>query len=126
MPSPRDIDTPNPFWVLDATASMSRGDIERQGQKLLALLALAAPGSARYQTPLGPRTRTADDVRAALADLRDPSLRLRWEVVTQTVAASDHTLAAGENSPPSPKDPRNPAEQPVGWTEALAEAGWRR
>jgi hypothetical protein len=69
----------NPFLVLELDPGAGRPELERQGAKLLALLAAGVAGAERYPTPLGPRERTADLVRAALAELRDPTRRLLHE-----------------------------------------------
>jgi hypothetical protein len=66
----------NPFLVLALAPSVGAAEVEREGQKLLALLAAGVAGSDRYPTPLGDRPRTPELVRAALADLRDPERRL--------------------------------------------------
>lgn len=69
----------NPFLVLALPADADAGAIERQGEKLLAMLAAGLAEGARYATPLGPRGRTPELVRAALAELRDPERRLGHE-----------------------------------------------
>lgn len=69
----------NPFLVLELAAGASRDELERQGAKLLAMLATGV-GAADYPTPLGPRERTSEMVRAALAELRDPARRLLHEI----------------------------------------------
>lgn len=65
----------NPFLVLELAPDATREELERQGAKLLALLAAGVAGTGSYPTPLGPRERTAETVRAALAELRDPDRR---------------------------------------------------
>jgi hypothetical protein len=65
----------NPFWVLDLAVTATYLEAERQGAKLLAMIAAAIPGADRYRTPLGPRLRTADLVRQSLAEIRDPDRR---------------------------------------------------
>jgi hypothetical protein len=69
----------NPFLVLALSPDASAGAIEREGEKLLAMLAAGLGEAARYETPLGPRPRTPELVRAALAELRDPERRLGHE-----------------------------------------------
>ena len=69
----------NPFFVLELAPQASRAEIERQGAKLLAMLAANVEGARTCRTPLGPLTRDADAVRAALAALRDPARRLGHE-----------------------------------------------
>lgn len=69
----------NPFLVLELPTLATRDELERQGAKLLALLAAGVGGTDRYPTPLGPRERTAELVRTALAELRDPRKRALHE-----------------------------------------------
>jgi len=69
----------NPFLVLELSSSAGREAIERQGAKLLAMLAAGVAGAATYATPLGPRERTSEMVRTAMAELRDPARRLVHE-----------------------------------------------
>jgi hypothetical protein len=70
----------NPLLVLELAPEASRAEIERAGQKLLAMLELGLRTAALYPTPLGPRARTAESVRAAVAELRDPDKRLVHEL----------------------------------------------
>jgi hypothetical protein len=69
----------NPFLVLELPAAAGRQEVERQGAKVLAMLAAGVDGAASYATPLGPRQRTPEMVRLALAELRDPARRLAHE-----------------------------------------------
>ena len=70
----------NPFFVLDLSPTSSRAEIERAGQRLLGELSLQRESSRTYRTPVGRMERTADSVRAAVAELRDPARRLEHEV----------------------------------------------
>jgi hypothetical protein len=69
----------NPFLVLALPAAATAAQIERQGQKWLSMLAAGLTEADRYDTPLGPRERTAEKVRVAVAELSDPSRRLGHE-----------------------------------------------
>jgi hypothetical protein len=69
----------NPFLVLELSCRATRDEVERQGAKLLALLAAAVESARSYSTPLGVRERTPEMVRSALAELRDPERRLVHE-----------------------------------------------
>ena len=69
----------NPFLVLELAPEAKRGEMERQGARLLAMLAAGLAEAGTYSTPLGPRERTAEMVREALAELRDPARRLIHE-----------------------------------------------
>lgn len=69
----------NPFLLLELPVDATREAFERQGAKLLGMLAAGLPGADHYATPLGPRPRSAEAVREALSQLRDPDRRLRHE-----------------------------------------------
>lgn len=71
----------NPFYVLGVSLECSRVDVEREGQKLLAMLALDIADAKTYRTPLGQRTRTPELVRSAMAELRAPERRLAHELL---------------------------------------------
>ena len=58
----------NPFYVLGLAPGASRAEIEAEGQKLLAMLALKMSAAAVYPTPLGEGVRTESLVRTALAE----------------------------------------------------------
>lgn len=96
----------NPFLVLGLGPSSSRMEIERAGQKLLSMLELKLPAARTYAGPWGPVARDADKVRAALAELRDPSRRARHE-----------RLAVLPSGAPPPDAPA--------WEEAKAAFGWK-
>lgn len=70
----------NPFYVLELTPEAGDMDIERAGRKLLGMFELGMARAREYGTPLGPRERTEEAVRFAMAQLRDPATRLRHEV----------------------------------------------
>jgi hypothetical protein len=103
----------NPFFVLGLTPECSRADVERTGQKLLALLAIESAGARRFSTPTGEVERTPDAVRLAMAELRDPERRLVHELWAQLGAERLVPLPA-----PAP-DPMRP------WTGAMRTIGWR-
>jgi hypothetical protein len=69
----------NPFFVLGVGPDATRAQIEREGAKLLAMLASGIEGAGEVETPLGPISRDAESIRAALAELRDPERRLAYE-----------------------------------------------
>jgi hypothetical protein len=69
----------NPFLVLELPPTADGGEIERQGQKLLAMLAAQISAAQSYPTPLGRSARTPELVRAAMAELQDPNRRLLAE-----------------------------------------------
>jgi hypothetical protein len=102
----------NPFLVLGLAPSASRIEIEREAQKLLGMIELGFAAARTYQTPLGPRERTAELVRAAVATLRDPARRLAAELWARTSAV--------------PTEPTSsPAAPDEGWPDALVKLGWR-
>jgi len=98
----------NPFYVLGLRPGATRAEIETEGQKLLGMLALGLAAARTYATPVGPRPRTGDDVRRALAALRDPDRRVQAELWAQLEP-----------------EPIAPAPAPAGF-DALAALGWRR
>jgi hypothetical protein len=70
----------NPFFVLEVPIDASPSEVERAGQKLLALMAVGSAGVEHYRSPLGIGQRDADKVRQALAALRDPNERVLHEL----------------------------------------------
>jgi hypothetical protein len=102
----------NPFFVLGISTEASRIEIEREAQKLLGMLELGFVDARTYATPLGPRPRTAESVRAAVAALRDPYQRLVAELWAR------HSPPARPSAEPAPAEP----SAPTGVRRAL---GWR-
>jgi hypothetical protein len=103
----------NPFLVLGLSPEASRIEIEREAQKLLGMLELDFAAAKTYATPLGPRPRTAEAVRAAVAALRDPYQRLVAELWAR------HAPPVRTEAPP--KQEAAPEDAP-----ALRRAlGWR-
>jgi hypothetical protein len=100
----------NPFFVLEVPIDATPPDVERAGQRLLALLTVGSAGAGTYQTPLGPAPRDADRVRQALAALRDPRRRVLHELWATVVPA---------NGPAS-------SHAPGPWKEAAHALGWSR
>ncbi len=103
----------NPFYVLAVRPDAARAEVERAGQKLLALLGVNAASARTYATPLGPAERSEDKVRAALGELRVPERRL-------TYALEAHLDVADENTT-SPADEADPTRA---WNGALRAARW--
>lgn len=77
-----------PFFVLGVAAEAPRAEIERTAQRLLAELAVGREKAKTYATPFGPRERTPELVRAAVAELRDPDKRLAHELWAHVEPAS--------------------------------------
>jgi hypothetical protein len=100
----------NPLLVLGLPAGASRIEIEREAQKLLGMIELGFGEALVYQTPLGPRARTAELVRAAVAALRDPAQRLAAELWLVESAAAP--------APPSE------ARASDAWDDARALLDW--
>ena len=107
----------NPFYVLGLRPTASRVDVEREGQKLLGMLELGLKSAASYRTPLGPRPRTADKVRSAMAELRSPDKRLLHEFWAALPPAPE---------PPKPPPAPKPEHDAMALPEAFAVHGWRR
>ncbi len=104
----------NPFFVLGLPPDTSRIELEREAQKLLGMLELGFTDAKTYKTPVGPRARTPELVRAAVAALRDPYRRLVAELWAR------HAPPAREDAPPTaPTDadepPRPGLRRRLGW-----------
>ena len=105
----------NPFFVIGVAPGASRIEIEREGQKLLGMIELGFAEALTYATPLGPRPRDGEAVRAALAALRDPARRLVAEL--WALHAPPNAAAAPAVAPPV--DAAHP-----GLPQARARLGW--
>jgi hypothetical protein len=112
---PLEIWRANPFFVLEVATDASAADVERAGQRLIALLTVGSDSAARCQTPLGTLTRDADMVRQALAALRDPEQRVLHELWAQ-VAPVD-----ADGSRDNGAEPWDAATRAFGWTGKWAE-----
>jgi hypothetical protein len=99
----------NPFHVLGLRPDASPAEVEREGQRLLDALALGFDDARLFSTALGPRERTAEDVRAALAELRDPERRVQHEIFAVAAAVTPVAVAA---------------PGPARWPEAFETLGW--
>ena len=102
----------NPFFVLGIAADASRIEVEREAQKLLGMLELGFAEARSYATPLGPRERTPEMVRAAVAVLRDPYRRLVAELWAR------HAPPPRPAAPPraaSALPPREGLRRALGW-----------
>lgn len=103
----------NPFFVLGLAPEASRIEVEREAQKLLGMLELGFVDAATYATPLGPRPRTPEQVRAAVAALRDPYQRLVAELWAR-------------HAPPARLEPPVPVAAPARSRAGLRRAlGWK-
>jgi len=101
----------NPFFVLGLTAEASRIEVEREAQKLLGMLELKFAEARTYATPIGPRERTAEMVRAAVAALRDPYRRLVAELWARHAPVPEAAAPASEPVEPS----RDGLRRALGW-----------
>ena len=100
----------NPFFVLGVSPDASRIEIEREAQKLLGMLELNFADALTYATPLGPRPRTPELVRAAVAALRDPYQRLVAELWAR------HAPAHADEPASIEEEPKRPSLRPaLGW-----------
>jgi hypothetical protein len=101
----------NPFFVLGLPADTSRIELEREAQKLLGMLELGFADALTYQTPIGPRARTPELVRAAVAALRDPYRRLIAELWARHAPAP-----TGASSSDAASEPEHPGlRRALGW-----------
>jgi hypothetical protein len=112
----------NPFYVLGVPVEATRAEVEREGQKLLGMLALGLSQAATYDTPLGPAPRTPEAVREAMAELRDPERRLMHELWARVPAST--SAGASVASPADLESGAEPTGEP--WPEALAVLGRQR
>ncbi|HET7505627.1 MAG TPA: hypothetical protein VFK02_31625 [Kofleriaceae bacterium] len=101
----------NPFFVLDVPVEASRIEVERTAQKLLGMLELGFAEARTYATPLGPRERTPELVRAAVAALRDPYRRLVAELWARHAPPPSIEPPACEPASPAPSGLR----RALGW-----------
>jgi hypothetical protein len=102
----------NPFLVLGASPDATRVELEREAQKLLGMLELGFAEAMTYATPLGPRARTPELGRAAIAALRDPQQRLVAELWARHAPA-----AAPAASTPAPEATGTPGlRRALGWS----------
>jgi hypothetical protein len=99
----------NPFYVLEVRPGATETEIERAGQKLLAMLAVGLDQAKTYPSPAGERPRDTELVRRAIDELRNPEKRWMHELWARL--------------PPSPVPPA--AEPADPWPEALASLGYR-
>jgi hypothetical protein len=88
----------NPFYVLGVAITASRTDIEREGNKLLSMLQLELKESKSYRSPVGDHPRTAEAVRAAMAELRDPKRRLVHELLASLPVSVAVPLAGAKKN----------------------------
>jgi hypothetical protein len=108
----------NPFYVLEVATDATPTDVERAGQRLLALLTIGSANAQTYQTPLGPATRDAEKVRQAVATLRDPEQRVLRELWANVVPAG---LPVSSNSDAGVyASPWEEAEHALGWSALWA------
>jgi hypothetical protein len=110
--------------VLELDPRASRAEVERTGQKLIALLELGSAGAARYDTPFGSATRDADGVRQAVAALRDPIERViheLWVDVARDVATSHSASGSGSGRAQSVSGAWTAAGRAIGWSAKWAE-----
>ncbi len=107
----------NPFYVLGLRPECGRLDVEREGQKLLGMLELRLKSAATYMSPLGPQPRSAERVRAAMAELRNPDRRLLHEFWARLPPRPE---------PPKPPEPPRPEHDLEPFSDAFAAHGWRR
>ena len=84
----------NPFFVLGLPPDAPRLEVERTAQRLLAELAIGRESASTYATPCGRVPRTADVVRAAVAELREPSRRLAHELWARVPSRDELDAAA--------------------------------
>ncbi len=103
----------NPFFVLECSPDDSRQELERKAQLLLGMLELGFEQAKTYPSPWGPRPRTSDQVRAAVAALRVPERRLIAELWARGAPA--HRDPAPPPAPTHPTAAVPAARRKLGW-----------
>ena len=122
----------NAFFVLELAPDCSPMDVERQGQKLLAMLELGLESSRTYSTPNGERTRGDQEVRHAMAELRDPRKRIVHELWAGTASVKTGSVETGSveagpsGSEAAAGDTTSADETGTAWPTAFEDMGWRR
>lgn len=116
MIDPGDRCAENPFHVLALPPTATRADVERAGQKWLAMLEVGVGAAKLYATPVGPRVRTPELVREAMAELRDPERR----IVHELWCASEVEESASDPEP----EPDDDADAPAPF-DAMEALRWR-
>lgn len=99
----------NAFRVLGLSPRSSWPEVARTAEALLAALEAGDPGASSYDTPLGPRPRTAGAVRVARARLRDPDERIQQEIWWEAPARGRASSVGSVDA----------------WPRAAAAWGWR-
>lgn len=113
----------NPFYVLELSPHCSAVEVQRQGNKWLAMLELSLVEAESYDTPFGVRIRTADAVRHAMAQLQDPDRRLVHELWAAMDPTQPITYAAAESD--DGIDGRSDDRQPrLTMPNAMGLFGW--
>jgi hypothetical protein len=108
----------NPFFVLEVATDATPTDVERAGQRLLALLTVGSANAQTYPTPLGPATRDTEKVRQAVAALRDLEQRVLHELWANIVPAVGQ--ASSQSNAGASAGPWEEAEQALGWSALWA------
>jgi hypothetical protein len=119
----------NPFFVLDVGVDATPLEIERQGRKLLGMVELGLAAATTYATPLGPRPRTAEALRAAMQALLDPARRLAfepWAAAPRTLDPAAASAGAPQGASPSGARPRAAASLVFADIAAGGLAWWQR
>lgn len=92
----------NPYLVLGITPRATPMEIERAGQRLLGMLEIGAASARTYETPWGKFERDSNDLRQALAALRDPANRflcsLWWDSSSKGDGSLEEPVATGETA----------------------------
>jgi hypothetical protein len=106
----------NPFYVLEVRPDAARAVVDREGQKLLGMLALGLKSAATYSTPVGVGERTPEKVREAMAELHRPERRLVHELWARLPAKAREARAEIDETT---------ERADAAWPDALEAFGWR-
>jgi len=110
----------NPFHVLELPPTATRAEVERAGQKWLAMLEVGVKSARLYPTPVGPRARTPELVRGAMAELRDPDKRIVHEMWCASAVTPEPAPSSVD------EDVAEPTSVDASPFDALAALAWVR
>lgn len=105
----------NPFHVLGLRPDCGRADVEREGHKLLAMLELDLSAARTYASPLGTHARSPEQVREAMAELRDPERRLLHELWAGLPAPASPTTTSDDPTASTADERRYPGFELLGF-----------
>ncbi len=110
----------NPFYVLGLRPDSTRAEVEREGKKLLAMLEVKLSAGESHTSPLGTHTRSAEQIREAMAELRDPERRLVHELWARLAPPTEPSEPASDMSDTQPDGDSHPGFVLLGFRRKTA------